>query len=384
MENKKELYKYYYDYWKQAGWNTNKLINLTTPELNIESIRKCALHYATEYLNISEEKFYEEMAKTLFNNKIHRTGSFYLSQEQFKVIEKLSDINNQDKINLILQTSNLDLKNLKIKINEYTRIYRFFEKNSLPKQLTTKISLYEKKEKDSLKENLIKEKEQINLLSKAQETILDYASEENTNKSEFCQKNNLSQETFDQYLNLIKKYDPKTYIALLQKISNEREKNYKDLIQKIPAIINLIKNGIETENNPTPREVNILDYYLIASISLEELEKIIDKEKEENKLTPENYLHLKRFIAQNKNITLCNDRDIEFLLNQTHIVNIKTDSKGNYIENSGQKLTREEKQEIINFLNDNNIPLTKKIFNFAVLRYADKTLKKEKRNTSKK
>ena len=47
-----EVFKYYYEYWKQANWQTEKLKNIRTPELDISTIRKGALTYATKYLNI--------------------------------------------------------------------------------------------------------------------------------------------------------------------------------------------------------------------------------------------------------------------------------------------------------------------------------------------
>ena len=39
-ENIKEICKYYYEYWQNAKWNTKKLANLVTPELDIKKIRK--------------------------------------------------------------------------------------------------------------------------------------------------------------------------------------------------------------------------------------------------------------------------------------------------------------------------------------------------------
>ena len=56
-----EIYKYYYEYWENANWNTNTLSNLSTPDLDVQTIRKGAMTYAKQKLHITPKEFYETL-----------------------------------------------------------------------------------------------------------------------------------------------------------------------------------------------------------------------------------------------------------------------------------------------------------------------------------
>ena len=98
-ENIKEICKYYYEYCQNAKWNTKKLANLVTPELDIKKIRKLAITYATDYLNMTEDEFYTKISK----EKSNQNGNYRVTDTFFKVFESISDTEDYKKVLTIIK-----------------------------------------------------------------------------------------------------------------------------------------------------------------------------------------------------------------------------------------------------------------------------------------
>ena len=133
-----EIYKYYYEYWENANWNTNTLSNLSTPDLDVPTIRKGAMTYATKKLHITPQEFYE----TLTISRKRLNGINDLTNATFTTLEKLSDTNNEKEIINIISNSKLDIDYLKSKINIYAATYRKKEKEQIINDLKNKINIY--------------------------------------------------------------------------------------------------------------------------------------------------------------------------------------------------------------------------------------------------
>ena len=58
-------------------------------------------------------------------------------------------------------------------------------------------------------------------------------------------------------------------------------------------------------------------------------------------------------------------------MDQKVITSYKTDTKGNIIEGSEVVFSNDEKQKIIDFLNNNNIPVNLKTYSLMYKRYKD-------------
>ena len=145
-ENIKEICKYYYEYWQNAKWNTKKLANLVTPELDIKKIRKLAITYATDYLNMTEDEFYTKISK----EKSNQNGNYRVTDTFFKVFESISDTEDYKKVLTIIKENAEYLESNKNKLanqlNNYINVYRTTEKN-LKTELTEKLQILKAEEK---------------------------------------------------------------------------------------------------------------------------------------------------------------------------------------------------------------------------------------------
>ena len=213
MDKNKELYRYYYDYWKNTGWNTNKLITIATPELTIEDIRKNAKIYASKYLNQTEDEFYEEIEKIRNTN----SKSFYISQRLFKAYEQISDTNNEEEIIKILDNCDTSIKDIEKKLIEYVSFYRKNEKHTLLMKMKNKINIY----KNYLNKKQIPLTKNVNI-EEAINWITTFIESPEKEKSTFCENNNLDQNLFNEYLEVVRQNYPQTYNSYLEKIKNIR------------------------------------------------------------------------------------------------------------------------------------------------------------------
>lgn len=367
-ENIQEICKYYYDYWQNTKWNTKKLANLVTPELDIKKIRKLAIAYATEYLNMTEDELYTKISKERGN----QNGNERVSNACFKIFESLSDTEDQTKILIILKENAkyLNSKNINItnQLNNYINVYRSNEKK-LRKDLIQKLKIIKtlKNEKTTNKEKYNKKE-----LSNAKEYILEYI-EKDFNKQEFCKEKNISTETLENYLKLLKEDNNPIYDIYIKKTFLNNQTKEQELIQAIPEIIELLKKD-------NKKEFNLLEYYLITNIPVTRLEELCQIEVKNGNIKQSDYIkYLKRFITENKQIKECSEKDIRVMLsNEKNIVDFQIDKNGNYINRTGRELTLEEKIQLLDFLKENNVPITKKTFHLAIANY-NKYLKTRKK-----
>jgi len=142
---------------------------------------------------------------------------------------------------------------------------------------------------------------------------------------------------------------------------------FNEIDKTINKIVKTIKEGINLPNGKH-RDFDLLDYYKIINIPLNKLETILEKNihKQENYL--ENDLLLMQFISQN-NCDCLNEKSIEKIYSDKHIVGVQFDKKNRPIPGTGREITKEEKQNIIFYLNENKIPLNIKTYSIAMRRY---------------
>lgn len=355
--NNNELYKYYYEYWEYADWDNNKLLNITTPELSISQIRKCAKTYATNVLNFSQDEFYKKIARA----RVCRTRSITMSDKYFIAFEKLSDASSESDIKDILSREDISIKELKKFIKQYINIYRKNEKTSILDDLKNKIESFEEKQTKVVP----KDDGDVASLSNAKAYIGAYVNNSKINKATFCQLNGITSDTFDGYVNIVRTFDHSLYDQLIEKIEDTRKKEKRKLIKKIPTIIENI--------NDKDNSFNVLDYFLITTISLEEFKDICLDLKNKERMSAKDYKTIERFIA-NIHITPCNNKEINNLLKEDIAFNAKFDEKGNFIPDSTIKPSLEEKETVIEFLKLNGIPIDKKIYHLALKRYIDENI----------
>ena len=356
-----EIYKYYYEYWENANWNTNTLSNLSTPDLDVQTIRKGAMTYAKQKLHITPKEFYE----TLTISRKRLNGINDITNTTFTTLEKLSDTNNEKEIINIISSSKLDIDYLKSKINIYAATYRKKEKEKIINDLKNKINLYKQYKENNKTQT--KQTPQEQELKTAHRIILSFSINQDISKEDFCENHDITSKEFESYLKIVKEMDGVTYSMFINKIEHLKDKEKEKLLTNIPLIIKTLKN----DNN----NFNLLDYYLITTTNLAEFQELAQKLLKQNKITKNEYKILEIFISINKLTKECTSRDIKFLINEKVIVKPEIDEEGRYIENTGTEITPKEKQAILETLKEKSIPISRKVFHQAIQKYANNQLK---------
>lgn len=155
----------------------------------------------------------------------------------------------------------------------------------------------------------------------------------------------------NEILQIVRIYDPKLsqlYFGIT---------NINDSLIKL---IQYLKYGYQN------RPFDLLDYYLEIKIPVSKIIEHINMVSQEAKHLIEMF-----FISKSNKITQVNP---EVLLRNDSEFYCKLDENRMPIPNTGIKLTEEEKEKVLNFLIQNNVPLSLNLFNLAAKRYLDKTL----------
>lgn len=377
MKNKDfDIYKYCYDYWNQSKWDTNKLLNIKNAvgikddELAIKVIRKYARTYATDVLNISHEKFYDE---------IEKKKNFY--NKYFRLFEILSDVDINDKDRIIEVFNNykgkIALTKIKDQIADYVLSYRKKEV-SLTSDLTKKIEIY-KEYKKSIS-NKGKKKQNENDLEVATTFVSTFIDSEYSNKDKFCEKIKLPIEGFNKYVDLIKKHDNNLYNSYIKKIESESNKEFDLLTSLILTILKRIQEN----------DFDLVDYYLITKHhfkNLNEFDKVCRNVLANKTITKDEYGLIKHFLLKNacfkSDNNLCTDlkpMKVKKIMSTYDEIDTQVDKYGNDIKGSGRVITTEEKEDMIKFLKDNNVPINSKTYAGVKRRFLDgEDLKKKKK-----
>lgn len=153
----------------------------------------------------------------------------------------------------------------------------------------------------------------------------------------------------NEILQIIRIYDPKLsqlYFGII------------NINERLIKLIQYLKYGYQN------RPFDLLDYYLEIKIPQSKIREHLSKIPEEAKLLIESFFVNNKIIQVNPEVLLKNNLEFCCELDENRIP----------IPNTGIKLTEEEKGKILNFLIQNNIPLSLNLFNLATKRYLDKTL----------
>ena len=206
--------------------------------------------------------------------------------------------------------------------------------------------------------------EELNLLEEARSTILDFTSSENKIE-EYCHLHNISVNKFQRYVSIVKKYDSRLSEAYFNRAKLYKSQGFQNNSEIYNAILYYLKNGIQMESSQS-REFDVLDYYYMFKKPLGELLKYLSYEKKN--ITGKDYYLLRTFVAKGANQK---PLDLYNVMNTDVEYNCSRDLRGFPIKGTGRILLESEKEYIIKFLRDNEIPLTGKTYYIAVKRYLD-------------
>lgn len=327
-EEKELVLKYIYLFCDKFNFSNEKIEQLSN-YLGISSykINEFYKEYVFKYLKWTKEEYHKKRCKYAQNNRLKK------EPESKKIYDSLLIVSSIEDILKIINNSKLKIQTIKRGISNYTNTYHNGNQN-IKKDLSEKINRYidyESKQKLSTNKNVT---EQITIASTIIKAFVD--SQKYLTVEDFCKKEGIDKEIFNEYLSIILDYNLELFNQYSFKITNNNV-----LINKIKQIIMYINFGIN--ENGIVRSFDIIDYYLTVKIPLNnilELTKSI--------LSNDEYLLLRAFVFDNKAL-------------------IKEDYSEEF------KIT-DKKNEIIFFLNNNDIPVNSMTYNIAYRRYINGTL----------
>ena len=180
-----------------------------------------------------------------------------------------------------------------------------------------------------------------------------------TTIKQFCDIVGITKSQYYQYINVIKD----TNVSLYQQIQDKMQNRSNTIIQEgsVISIADQIKIGIKDDNGNI-RKFELLDYFLSTKLSYSEFYKIYSNSKEKNLRT---IIAIESFFKHNK---LIDYKDIDYY----NMINIDQELDGTTIfmkNNEPYEVTREEKEDVINFLQEKGIPLYTKVYKQALRRH---------------
>lgn len=179
---------------------------------------------------------------------------------------------------------------------------------------------------------------------------------------EYCLLHNLSFKNFFKKCSFLENEELKKQVLDKRTIT---PKDHTEIAILYNELVINIKNGVITDTGI--RDFDLIDYYLFLNgRNLPHVPSFYS-----SFLNSEGVITLKKFFTKFKSATFVNVNDF---INSIVEVNLEKDENGFPIPSTGRVLTKEELENIINYLVINNIPLYDIVINVAIRRYANNTL----------
>lgn len=310
--------------------------------------------YLKECLNKSDEEI-KSMSKLWFNaSDIRRIGSNKLTN----AFEKIIDAKTVEEIEKAIKESGRDYTSLINDISLYKKYYseekmsKFFNKCELYKHYRDEKNKENKQDKE-----IEKRKEKVEKIK----NLLDEYLNSNKILKEFVEENKMKDYMINNYLQFLKENDTDEYDKYFLLLEERRKKEEEYIVNCTKNIIDGINYGYE--ENGIHRDFDVLDYYFITNTSISVLLKMVT-----SLVSDRDYYTLKKinkygFRKENK------PKEFKGVLKEKLIVDIKKDSDGNIIPDSGREILNEEKENVFNFLTENGIPFNNLTYRTAIKRY---------------
>lgn len=315
--------------------------------------------YLLEYLKVKEDDLTENQRYLVFANQ----------SDLFRI----SDINTRNLIRKIIESENIEAIDMAVKdsglernyVLSKFRIYKKFYKLEDQKKFYTKFEEYLKDQKEKryelLKETHTKEKYN-NSLKKARKVVNEFLDNENLTFDEFLEVHNMAKETFKKYINAINMYDKELYDKYINAISSKKKENEDNINLELKLLEEGILNGYE--ENGLKREFDIIDYLLITKIPITKIGRFnlnsVDKKVRAT---------LNKFKNNYKYVNKEDKRELNNIMENSRTFGVKFDNKGNIIPGSGRTITNEERDNLINYLRERDLPVNNCTYNIILKRY---------------
>lgn len=336
----------------------NNVLSLYKNNIDIKDIiYLLEKHYHITYNMLP--KTIEDYTKVYGNNDIEILN--FISREVYKNFSNLNNIilDSMDKNNieycvdyLLEKKYNLEY----IKANFYNiKSSKLLNLSNEEKEKLSQIYIsFSKKIRNEMEEeNKVMTREEF-ILEEARKVIMDYLNSDYTTIVGYCNNKNIDFNTFKKCLNILKENNDKVYKNY--QTNNSIGLDTKGLNKLAKNIANKIKSGVKEDG--VIRKYDMIDYYIDAPYNIK---KFLLKLKDN--VSDEDFDVIRSFIGKKEEFKLGTS-----VFNSKVIVDVKYDEKGRMIEGSGREITLEEKEKIVNFIQENEIPLNNLTYNCGIRR----------------
>lgn len=289
-------------------------------------------------------------------NCLHKNYKYTHYSIALSEIEKTNDFDILIKI--VSNNKKIIYKN---DIKNFISIYR--NNLSLEEQERLYLALYSKISKARTyleeQEGIKRKKERLEKTKEILKTIdFNLLLESNITLKKFLKTVGISKYEYDNCLSLIKEINPNLYKQIKDKIHNTTNRITQD--DSVVHIAKQIKDGIKDDDGNI-RKFELLDYFLNTKLDYSDfIAKYINSDKNDKQILKA----IKAFFIDNK------IEDYKRYDNGNKI-NIEQELNGTIIfmkDNEPYEVTRKEKEEVINFLQEKEIPLYIKVYKQALKR----------------
>lgn len=296
-----------------------------------------------------------EKIRPLTNKHLETIQVFY---------QRLLDAKTKEEIVDVIENSIQSIKGQNI--YDFALKYYKNEFEKVENDIKNKLVIYNEYKKEKRKQELKQKNENENSFEEAINTIKLFINSEFESAEDFCNEYNININKFKTYINIVKEQDSNLYNLYVKKTTLVKQKNYAIIISICKKIIDNIKNGVS--ENGEIRPFDLLDYYRITTYDRTTILKVLKD------VAPSDAKLFITFLRKYSNSILLDARKIKEILNSKQVIGIEFDKDGNPIVGSGHEITIEEKEYVINYLKDNNIPLYDDVYNITLRRYINGNL----------
>lgn len=238
------------------------------------------------------------------------------------------------------------------------------QSESFPEEISRYVYIYhidlDPKAQDALYQELIAKLKESYIKSTALEVLYTDFINSGLSAEEYCLLHNLSFKSFFKRCYLLEDEELKKQV-----LAKRMSKDHTEIAVLYNELAINIKNGVITDTGI--RVFDYIDYYLFLNgRDLPFMPKFYS-----SFLNRERIICLRNFFAKFRTASFIN---IDDFINSHIEVNLEKDENGFPISGTGRVLTKEDLENIINYLVINNIPLYDIVINVAIKRYANNTL----------
>ncbi len=342
------------------------------------ALKGFARDYRKEVLKWDEEKEAEHWQKKVSLRKDYNFSN--ISEEDglvAKLYMQLREAKTEQEIIKIFTDFNRPYYNIRHGLTNFVTSYNV--PNEIRDEIFGKLKIYNDHlttDRNQTKEQE-KEEEKNGKIKIATEVISAYARSDFESVGDYCNNVNLERKVFDKHLALVKENDEKTYNEFLQHEENIKNRVRDDLVSRTLKVIDMMKNGVV--ENGLKREFDLTDYYRYLPLGFDKMLRIV-----RDSINPEDYRNLGIYIGTIKNDKELSENDINGIYTMKTTVGVQFDNENKAIPGTGREITISEKQNIINYLKTNNIPVTNKTYDLVYRKWLSGNLVIEQEKDKKK